>query len=147
MNKIYIYGADKLAIVQNRKAVKQLLISIFEEELVAMGTVTYIFCSDEHLHNINLKFLNHDTLTDVITFPLSEKGKPVEGEVYLSVDRIKENAKSYGVTYQNELLRVMIHGALHLCGYTDKTKAAATKMRNREDFYLNKYNVSREANP
>lgn len=146
MNKIYIYGADKLAIVENRKAVKELLLSLFSEEDTELDKINYIFCSDEYLHDINLKYLDHDTLTDVITFPLSEKGKPVYGEVYLSTDRIKENAKSFKVKYQNELLRVMIHGALHLCGYTDKTKASKMQMREREDYYLNKFNVSREAN-
>jgi rRNA maturation RNase YbeY len=90
------------------------------------------------LLHINKEFLNHSTLTDVITFSLSEPSKPIQGEVYLSVDRIRENAKSFSVRYQNELLRVMIHGALHLCGYADKTKKAQTQMRAREDYYLKK---------
>ena len=146
MNKIYIYGADKLAVVENRKAIKELLLSLFNEENTDLDKLTYIFCSDEYLLEINKNYLDHDTLTDVITFPLSEEGKPVYGEVYLSTDRVKENAKTFKVEYQNELLRVMIHGALHLCGYTDKTKASKLQMCEREDHYLNKFNVSREAN-
>jgi len=147
MNKIYIYGADKLAVVENRKGIKELLLSLFSQENTELDKITYIFCSDEYLLEINKKYLDHNTLTDVITFPLSEEDQPVYGEVYLSTDRIKENAKTFKVEYQNELLRVMIHGALHLCGYTDKTKASKTQMREREDYYLNKFNVSREANP
>src|SRR6187399_2770191 len=107
MNKVYIYGADKLAVVENKKAIKELLLSLFIEENTDLDTITYIFCSDEYLLDINKKYLDHDTLTDVITFPLSEEDKPVYGEVYLSTDRIKENAKTFKVGYQNELLRVM----------------------------------------
>lgn len=147
MNKIYIYGADKLAVIENRKAVKTLLLGLFTEENTPLDKLSYIFCSDDYLLEINKKYLDHDTLTDVITFPFSTKGQPVFGEVYLSTERIKENAKTFKVKYQTELLRVMIHGALHLCGYTDKTKSSKMQMREREDHYLNKFNVSREAIP
>lgn len=146
MNKIYIYGADKVADLKNRKAVKKLIVLLFENENTALERVNYIFCSDEYLLNINKQFLNHNTLTDVITFLVSTKGKPVYGEIYLSVERIKENAKTYNVEYQNELLRVMIHGALHLCGYTDKTKTAKAQMNEKENYYLKQFKVSREAN-
>lgn len=146
MHKIYIYDADKLAVLENRKAVKLLLLSLFDQENIVLNKLNYIFCSDEYLLEINKKYLNHDTLTDVITFPFSEEGKPVYGEVYLSVERIKENAKTFKVEYQNELLRVMIHGALHLCGYTDKTKLSKLQMHKRENYYLSQFNVSRESN-
>ena len=146
MNKIYIYRADKLAVVENKKKVKELLLNLFEQENIALERLNYIFCSDEYLLQMNKEFLNHYTLTDIITFPLSDAGRPVYGEVYLSVERVKENAKAFQVEYQNELLRVMIHGALHLCGHSDKTKADKNQMRARENYYLNQFNVSREAN-
>jgi rRNA maturation RNase YbeY len=147
MNKIYLHSADKLANIKHKPLVKALIVELFKEEGTALEQLSYIFCSDTYLLQINQQFLNHNTLTDVITFPFSEKGEPVYGEVYLSVDRIKENAKTFRVEYQNELLRVMVHGALHLCGYTDKTKSRKAQMREREDYYLKQFNVSREANP
>ncbi|SFQ12503.1 rRNA maturation RNase YbeY [Parafilimonas terrae] len=146
MNKIYLHSADKIANIKHKSLVKALVIALFEEECIALDQLSYIFCSDAYLLQINKQFLNHDTLTDVITFPFSEEGEPVYGEVYLSVDRIKENAKTFEVEYQNELLRVMVHGALHLCGYTDKTKPQKAQMREKEDYYLKQFNVSREAN-
>jgi len=146
MNKIYLYGADKSANVESKKAVKDLIVSLFRQENTELDKIVFVFCSDEYLLEMNKQYLDHDTLTDIITFPLSEEGKPVYGEVYISVDRIKENAKIFKASYQNELLRVMIHGALHLCGYTDKTKKSKLQMSERENFYLNQYNVSREAN-
>lgn len=146
MNNIYLYGADKAADVKQKKAVKQLISNLFSQENTELERVNYIFCSDEYLLKINKQFLDHSTLTDVITFPFSAKGKPVYGEVYLSVERIKDNAKTFKVEYQNELLRVMIHGALHLCGYTDKTKASKLEMTEKENHYLNLFNVPREAN-
>ncbi len=136
MDKVFIYSADKPVNLKHKQAVKQLIIFLFQTEHCDLDKISYIFCSDDYLLRINKEFLNHSTLTDVITFPLSATNKPVRGEVYLSVDRIIENAKSFQVTYQNELLRVMIHGALHLCGYADKTKAAQTQMRERENYYL-----------
>lgn len=146
MNNIYLYGADKAADVKHKKAVKQLIRDLFSQENIELERLNYIFCSDEYLLKINKQFLSHSTLTDVITFPFSEKGRPVHGEVYLSVERIKENAKTFGVEYQNELLRVMIHGALHLCGYADKTRASKLEMTEKENYYLKQFNVPREAN-
>lgn len=146
MNKIYLHSADKAANIKHKALVKTLIVGLFKEEGAALEQLSYIFCSDAYLLQINQQFLNHDTLTDVITFPLSEVGDPVYGEVYLSTDRIEENAKTFHVEYQNELLRVMIHGALHLCGYTDKSKAQQSQMREKEDYYLKQFNVSREAN-
>jgi rRNA maturation RNase YbeY len=138
MDKVFVYGADRTVNLTSRQAAKQLIDFVFQNEGFSLERLNYIFCSDEYLLHINKEFLNHSTLTDVITFSLSEPSKPIQGEVYLSVDRIRENAKSFSVRYQNELLRVMIHGALHLCGYADKTKKAQTQMRAREDYYLKK---------
>ena len=101
--------------------------------------LNYICCSDEYLLTINKQFLNHDTLTDIITFDLSETDSELVGEIYISVDRVKENAAKFGVSYLNELHRVVFHGALHLCGYTDKTAADKQEMRRQEDICLAAY--------
>lgn len=101
--------------------------------------LNYICCSDEYLLHINKQFLNHDTLTDIITFDLSEADNELTGEIYISVDRVMENAGKLGVSYLNELHRVVFHGALHLCGYTDKTANDKLEMRRQEDLCLAAY--------
>lgn len=98
--------------------------------------ISYIFCSDEYLHKINLEYLDHDDYTDVITFPYSEH--PVEGDIFISIERIRENAILHQCTFEQELHRVMVHGALHLCGHTDKTTEQRAAMTSKEDFYLSK---------
>jgi len=122
-----------------------LIRTLFEEQHTTLEKLSYIFCTDEYLLELNSKYLNHTTLTDVITFPLSEVDAPVIAEIYISIDRIKENAKKFNTQYQTELLRVMIHGALHLCGYGDKKASEKSKMREQENYYLEKFKVSREA--
>lgn len=97
--------------------------------------MNYIFCSDTRLLEINKKFLNHDYYTDIISFDFSE-GVSTQAEVYISIDRVKENARGLGVSFKSELHRVVFHGALHLCGYGDKTKKARETMRKKEDYYL-----------
>ncbi len=94
--------------------------------------IAIILCSDEYLLDINKKFLSHDYYTDIITFDYTE-GKRISGELYISIDRVKENAKQLGVSFPNELHRVMIHGVLHLCGYKDKTRKDREMMRTKED--------------
>jgi probable rRNA maturation factor len=105
-----------------------------EEEKKELGAVSYIFCSDDYLHEMNVEYLNHDTLTDVITFPYNND--PIEGDVFISIDRVKDNANDLNVPFENELQRVMIHGILHLCGYRDETDEEETEMRQKEDKYL-----------
>lgn len=100
--------------------------------------LNFIFCNDHYLHEINVKFLDHDTLTDVITFPYTNHDQPIEGDIYISIDRIKENAQKFNSDFNQELKRVMIHGVLHLCGYGDKSKAEQKVMRAKENFYLGK---------
>ena len=99
------------------------------------GDLTFIFCDDEYLYKINLEFLNHDTLTDIITFDYT-LGKEIHGEIYISIDRGKENASEFQVSFEEELHRVIIHGVLHLCGYKDKSEADESQMRSKENFYL-----------
>ena len=123
---------------RNRHAVKQRIDSLFKSERKKFESINYIFCSDKFLLSINQNFLHHDSYTDIITFNLAEKNKPVIGEIYISIDRVLDNSKKLHESFSRELLRVIFHGALHLCGYKDKTQKATILMRKREDFYLNK---------
>lgn len=126
-----------------RKFVKHFVLQIFELENTPISHINYTFCSDDYLLPINKQYLNHDTLTDIITFELSNINEPIIGDIYISIDRLKENSKVFRTFFYNELLRVIFHGALHLCGYKDKSANEAFIMRTKEDFYLNKYFVSR----
>jgi len=96
------------------------------------GDISYVFCDDEFLLNINKEFLSHDTLTDIISFDYS-LGKQIHGEIYISVERVSENAGNFNSVFNDELHRVIIHGILHYCGYKDKTESAANEMRQKED--------------
>ena len=102
------------------------------------GDIHYLLCSDNYLHKINLDFLQHDTLTDIITFPSTENQEVVSGEIYFSLDRIMENSEKYNVNLNNEFARVVVHGVLHLIGYNDKTEGQSKEMRFKENFYLEK---------
>jgi probable rRNA maturation factor len=97
---------------------------------------SYIFCTDNYLLQINKDFLGHDYYTDIISFGLAGPGQPVEAEIYISVDRVRDNARNLEQPFRRELLRVIFHGALHLCGYRDKKKSEITIMRQKEDQYL-----------
>lgn len=107
------------------------------EENRKEGEINYIFCSDDYLVRLNIDFLDHDTLTDIISFDYSI-GKELHGDIYISVDRVKENASDFKVSFKEELSRVMIHGVLHYCGYKDKSKEEAEVMRSKENYYLDK---------
>lgn len=113
--------------------------AIFSEKKIA-GNLHYVFCSDEFLLELNQKHLNHNTLTDIITFDYTEE-ITLNSDIFISIERVAENAKKFNVNFDNELLRVMIHGVLHLCGYKDKKKEDAQKMRLKENFYINKYKI------
>ena len=99
----------------------------------------FIFCTDSYLHEINLKYLNHDTFTDIITFPYVHN--PLESDIFISIDRIRENANTFGITFEKELYRVIIHGVLHMIGYSDKTQEDKKIMTQKEDQYLNRLNI------
>ena len=98
-----------------------------------LSALNYIFCSDKYLHQINVEYLNHDYYTDIITFDQSDKNAIIEGDLYISLERVKDNAIQFGKEYNNELCRVIIHGVLHLCGLKDKTEEEATIMRQAEE--------------
>ena len=108
--------------------------AIISEKFVE-GDINFIFCTDDYLHRLNVEFLNHDTLTDIISFDYSV-GKILHGEVYISIDRARENASAYNVAFDNEVNRLIIHGILHYCGYNDKLEKDALIMRNKENHYL-----------
>jgi probable rRNA maturation factor len=109
--------------------------STIEKEGKKLGALSYIFCSDDYLHKLNVEYLNHDTLTDVITFPYNKN--PVEGDIFISIDRVKDNAQDLNISFEQELHRVMIHGVLHLCGYLDETDEEEAIIRQKEDECLN----------
>ena len=129
---------------KDRTTLKAFIVQLFEKEHTALERLDYIFCTDEFLLELNITHLKHDTYTDIITFPLSEANTPVISDVYISIDRIKQNAASLRTSFTQELHRVIFHGALHLCGYKDKTQTDKKVMRDKEDFYLGSYFVPRE---
>jgi probable rRNA maturation factor len=133
--------------LKKKSAVKKLILDLIGKEKKKAGNISFTFCNDEFLLALNKKFLKHNTLTDIITFQYStsppsplpgEKGArgEVSAEIFISIPRVKENAKKFNVSFENELHRVMIHGILHLCGYKDKTPAKKKEMRRKEDYYL-----------
>ena len=109
-------------------------IAVVHEYRIAQ--LTFIFCSDEYLHRLNVEYLDHDTLTDIITFDNADDADVLEGDIFISVDRVKDNAQDLGITFRDELHRVMIHGVLHLLGYHDKDLLSQTAMRRKEDYCL-----------
>lgn len=118
--------------LKHRTVLKQWIKTIIEQEEKVPGDISYIFCSDEQLLEINKEYLNHDYYTDIITFDYSEADE-VSGDMFISIDRIKDNAKELKVSYQEELYRVIIHGVLHLLGYKDKTEEESEQMREMEN--------------
>ena len=117
------------------------LVKALEEEKHALTQLCIIFCNDQYLAEMNKRYLKKNTLTDVIAFSYDKPGsKNVYGDVFISIDRVKENATKFNLSFKSELHRVIIHGVLHLCGYEDKTKPGISKMRKTEDHYLRQIN-------
>jgi len=108
-----------------------------KEEFYKLEEINYVFCDDEYLHKLNVEFLDHDTLTDIISFDYSI-GKLIQGDIFISLERVVENAKDFDVSFDEELNRVIIHGVLHYCGYKDKTEEEAKEMRAKENHYLSR---------
>ena len=123
----------------NRKLLKGFINTLFTSEKKALGNLDYIFCSDSYLLNINKRYLHHNFYTDIITFDLSENAKIISGEIYISIDRVKENALLFKTSFKYEIHRVIFHGCLHLCNYKDKTSTESKKMTSKENEYLIKY--------
>ncbi|MEN3323796.1 rRNA maturation RNase YbeY [Mariniflexile soesokkakense] len=121
--------------LNNEEQLSEWILGVISEEKYQLEEVNYIFCDDAYLHKLNVEFLNHDTLTDIISFDYSV-GKRIQGDIFISIERVADNAKDFNVTLQDELQRVMVHGVLHYCGYKDKTDKDAKLMREKENHYL-----------
>lgn len=137
-SKVYFFYQGVKPELQDRTKLKKFIELVFKKEGKRLLSINYIFCTDKALLEINKQFLKHDFYTDIITFDLSESTE-VTAEIYISVDRVSENAKNLDVTFKSELHRVIFHGALHLCGYGDKTKNQKSEMREKEESYLISY--------
>lgn len=118
--------------LENSDKIASWIQNIIQSEGFSLGELSYTFCDDDFLHAINVQYLNHDTLTDIISFDYT-MGKEINGEIYISTERVEDNANDYNVSFENELLRVLIHGILHFLGYKDKTPADEAQMRQKED--------------
>ena len=138
MPSIQFFEEDISYKLKNKTQVRQWIQDAILTEGFKLKELTYIFCSDTYLLQINKQYLDHDTYTDIITFDNSDIDNTVVGDVFISIDRIRENAQKFNITETIELHRVMIHGALHLLGYTDKTAESKNLMTNMEDKYLAK---------
>ncbi len=134
-NTISFLSEDISFELESPSVVQEWINNTIAKEGKTTGEITYIFCSDDYLHKINLEHLQHDTFTDIITFNYCVDDV-INADVFISIDRVKENAPSFNTTFLNELNRVMIHGILHLTGYDDKSDSDKEVMRSKEDFYL-----------
>jgi probable rRNA maturation factor len=137
--KVHFFSHDIPARIKNTAGLKHFIELIFKKELQSLESINYIFCSDKVILEINKQYLNHDFYTDVITFDLSPNTKAISAEVYISIERIRDNANQLGLSLKSELHRVLFHAALHLCGYNDKKKKEKELMRKKENELLTEY--------
>lgn len=137
--KIRFYFLQRNFSLADRESLKKFIETLFRKEGQRLQSLNYIFCSDTYLLAVNQEFLQHDFYTDILTFDLSEPGHPKNAEIYISVDRVRDNASNYDTSFKKELHRVILHGALHLCGYKDKSPSEAKKIRKMEDKYMELY--------
>ena len=133
-SKILFHSLSNFELTSEQKVLDGLSL-IAEKESRSLGDIGIIFCDDDYLHKINIEFLKHDNYTDVITFDYCV-GDELRGEIYISTERVAENAKTFKQEFEIEILRVIIHGLLHLCGYADKSEEESRIMRNKENHYL-----------
>ena len=134
------YFEDTAFKLKAKTKIKNWLKLVAESEVYTLGNVSVIFCSDNYILDINQRFLQHDYFTDIITFDYSE-GSKISGDLYISVDSVKENSIEYGTDFENELHRVIVHGILHLIGYDDHTDEDVRIMRSKENYYLSLYDL------
>ena len=125
--------------IKNSSLLKERLLSLAAEHGYTIRALNYIFCDDEYLLQMNEQYLRHDTLTDILTFDHSESPTTIEGDIFISAERVKENAQKFKTTFENELSRVMAHGLLHLMGYRDKTPSEKSAMRAKEEAFLTSF--------
>jgi probable rRNA maturation factor len=136
MASVQFFKEDIAFRLKDSQKLKAWVKAAVQKEKYALKSISYIFCSDAALLERNIQYLNHNTYTDIITFDLSETEGEVESEIYISIDRVRENAGKFSKTFEDELHRVLIHGVLHLVGYRDKKAEQKAEMRKKEDFYL-----------
>ncbi|MEO8150043.1 MAG: rRNA maturation RNase YbeY [Bacteroidia bacterium] len=136
MSSIQFFNQETNYLLKNKNPLRNWLLKVAKAEGRAIDELNYIFCNDAFLYQMNVIYLNHHSLTDVITFDNSMAREKITGDIFISIERVKENAKTYNVTVKNELERVMVHGLLHLCGYKDKTPKEKKLMTEKENFYL-----------
>jgi rRNA maturation RNase YbeY len=129
----------KTCTLPNRSALKKFILSIFKKEKKVLEELNIVFCDDKYLLGLNRQFLHHDFYTDILSFPLSGANQPLIAEIYISVDRVYDNARNTGASIREELHRVIFHGVLHFCGYKDRSGRDKLKMRLMEDKYLKAY--------
>lgn len=140
MAQVLFHYADRQLNINHKRKIQSFIRQIFAKEKRPFSRLDYVFCSDEFLLQINRSYLKHDFYTDIITFDLTEPGgAETTGEIYISVDRVGENAASFKTALAEEMLRVIFHGALHLCGYKDKKKEDIALMRKKEDAYIRQF--------
>lgn len=135
---IWFFNEDVQFALKQKRLIRNWIKNTIISEGHQLQELNYIFCSDAFLLSMNMEYLKHDTLTDIITFDNSESALKISGDIFISIERVRENALKYQVAERDELHRVMIHGALHLLGYQDKRKADKSIMTQKEDFYLQK---------
>lgn len=133
---IYFFTEEVSYIIRDKNKIRNWILFAISTEKQNEGNINIILCSDRYLHKANLEYLRHDTYTDIITFDTSEDQNEISGDIFISIDRVKENAKTFKIPAKNELHRVMIHGVLHLLGYKDNTLKEKELMRSKEDYYL-----------
>ncbi len=141
MGSIFFSYEDVAFKLKDEKLAGEWLKKVIEREEKQLHSLNFIFCSDEYLLELNLEYLNHDTLTDVITFPYAAP-PAIEGDIFISINRIRENSKKFKVPFMDELHRVMVHGLLHLCGFRDKTPDEIKIMRQKENEALALFKIN-----
>lgn len=129
------YNYETAFSLENGEELSEWIAEVISIEGCELIEINYIFCDDDYLLKLNVEFLKHDTLTDIISFDYSV-GKSIHGDIYISIERIEDNASEFGVTFAEELHRVMVHGVLHYCGYKDKSETESKMMREKENHYL-----------
>jgi rRNA maturation RNase YbeY len=134
--EIRFFTEDIKLLLKNKAQLRDWFVATSKKEGANIKGLNYVFCSDAYLLEMNQSYLNHDTYTDIITFDNSETDDVLQGDIFISVERVRENAQKFGINEQDELHRVMIHGLLHLLGYGDKSKAEKAKMTEKENHYL-----------
>lgn len=137
-SKVCFFFQNTKIHLDNRTYLKNFISKIFNKENKKLESLNIIFCTDKAILDINRKYLKHDSYTDIITFDLSESSL-IQAEIYISVDRVKENARNLSISFKSEIHRVIFHGVLHLCGNNDKTRREKEKMRKREDYFLKRF--------